>query len=173
MAVFTDANITDMTTDVIVVPVPARIKNKNKEKLPEVAKEVFEKYKLSYERYKEFSRDKDDFSNGQIVVCRDASFEGINIEDPSTPVEEILNRIENHSRLILILPTSKTDQDEVDGSVYMSCFRAFRLLLENPEVKENVKSISIPEFDTLRSVIDKVEEIFSDIELEVFVCLRK
>lgn len=171
MATFTNHKISDMTTDVIVAPVPARVKKKNKENLFDVTRELFDKYKLSYERYKEFSREKEPFSNGQIAVCRDANFSDLSIDDPETPIEKIVDRIENNSRFILLLPVSKTDQHDPEESIYLACFRSFRLLLDNEEVKEHVKSVSIPNFPGFRLVLDKVEEIFSDLDIEIFVCL--
>jgi hypothetical protein len=157
----------------IAIPVPARIRNK-KSKNPhlEVSQNLLKKYKLSAERYKEISSKKEEFDNGEIHIVRDADFGNLDLANSETSTDEIIKRIENHGRLIIFLPIKTREDKDITNYVYLSALRALaKLILSNPELIEQFKIINIPVFPTLTESIPKIEEVFKEIDIEIFVCL--
>jgi len=157
----------------IVIPVPARIRNKKaKEVHLEISKNLLKKYKLSAERYKEISTLKEDFDNGEINIVKDADFGNVDLENAATETSEIINRIENYGRLIVFLPIKTREDKNINDYVYLSAFRALaKLIASNSEVAEQFKIMNIPAFPTLMDSIAKIEEIFKETDMEIFVCL--
>lgn len=157
----------------IVIPVPARVRNKRYKKIhTEESKTLLSLYKLSNERYKEMSGNKEEFQHGEVHIVRDADFGSLQIEDPNTKVEDIIDRIENHGRTIVLLPIKTREDKEINPHIYLSSLRALaNFIKENEEVLENFKIINIPSFETFQEHISKVEEIFNEINVEIFVCL--
>jgi hypothetical protein len=160
-------------SDAIAIPVPARIRNKKRQynHLP-ITEILFKSFKMSGERYSEIAQQKSEFDNGEINIIRDANFGKININDPNVKTEEIINRIENHSRLIVLLPIKTREDKEINPYVYLSSLRALASLISSDEeVLKQFMVFNLPIFPTLTESIPKIEEIFKDINIEIFVCL--
>jgi hypothetical protein len=159
--------------DAVAIPIPARLRNKRKEyrQLP-VTELLFNSFKMSAERYKELSSQKTEFDNGEISIIRDANFGEININDPNIKAEEIISRIENHSTLVVLLPIKTREDKEINSYVYLSSLRSLaQLITSDKEVLTQFKVFNLPIFPTLMDSISKIEEIFKDIDIEIFICL--
>lgn len=80
-------NMFNVDADAYVVPVPARVRNDiNKTNFLDVTKDAFNRYKVSFERYKEISAEKEPYDNGEVYLVRDADFGSLDIEDPNVDV---------------------------------------------------------------------------------------
>lgn len=166
------ADVFSVQADVIIVPVPARIKKGKVDKaLYLQSKEVLNRFKTSKDRYSSFCKDSSEFYKGQIEIYRDADFFSINVQDTSTPVEEVIRRLEEESKLIVILPTKETEVDSESEDVYMSGLRTLQILLLDEEMRSQCKRIAMINFPSLNESIEKVKQLFySDEDLEIFIC---
>jgi hypothetical protein len=168
-------NPNDGYPNAIVIPVPARVRNKKiKDIHLESSKELLNRYKLSANRYKEISSQKDEWDNGEINIVKDADFGDVNVEDEATDVNAIIKRIETYSRLIIFLPIKTREDKEINPYIYLSGLRALeKLISSNEDFIKEFKVINIPVFPTLMDSIPKIEEIFKqiDISINMFVCL--
>jgi len=168
------SNMFDVSSDAYVIPVPARVRKKLQDStLLEITNEAFERYKLSFERYKEISETKDPYDNGEIYIVRDADFNGMDIQDPNVDVQEVIKIIENESSLVVLLPIKTREDKEISEQVYLSSLRSlYNLISSDEEVKNQISSMSIPAFPGILDQLSKIEDIFEEIEgLEVFICL--
>jgi hypothetical protein len=167
------ASPTEGFADAIAIPVPARIRNKKRQynHLP-ITEILFKNFKMSGERYIDIASQKAEFDNGEINIIRDANFGKININDPNVKTDEIINRIENHSKLIVLLPIKTREDKEINPYVYLSSLRALATLIaSDEEVLSQFRVFNLPIFPTLSESISKIEEIFKEIDIEIFVCL--
>lgn len=155
----------------IAFPVPARIRKKKHKPHLVFVEKAFEKYKLSLERYKEISAQQKEFENGEVYVLRDVNLENWDIQDPEVKPEEIVNTIEKDSKLIVFLPTKTREDKEYSPHVYLSSMRALAQLLENnQEVIEQFSVFSMPIFPTLFDNVEKIKQIFENIDIEIVIC---
>jgi len=71
-----------------------------------------------------------------------------------------------------VLPIKTREDKEINPYVYLSSLRALaKLISSDEEVLNQFKIFNIPIFPTLTESIPKIEEIFKDIDMEIFVCL--
>lgn len=168
---FIEEDVFYVNPDAIILPVPARVKSKKVDKflLPQV-NEIFSKLSVSKDRYVHFSREASDFYNGQIELYRDADFFSINVQDESIPVDEIVRRIEEQSKIIVILPIKSNEHSEESELIYMSGLRTLQILLTDEELKTQCRTLSIVNFPGLSESIEKVKELFCEADLEIFIC---
>jgi hypothetical protein len=157
----------------LAIPVPARIREKKKlHKHLSITDSLLEKFKITSERYKEMSTQKSEFDNGEISIVRDANFGNININDPETKPEQIISIIENNSLLNVLLPIKTREDKEINPYIYLSSLRSLaKLISSDEEVFNQFKVFNLPVFPTLLDSISKIEEIFKEIDIEIFVCL--
>lgn len=164
-------SILNVQSDGILLPLPARIRKlKMEESIKSSVLEVLKSFAVSFERYKEFSKLSEEFDKGQIEIYRDANFSGLNIEDVSVPVDDILDRIENQSKLIIILPIKTREDKPVNEGVYLSSLRTLSVLLKDHDFSSQLKSVSIPSFPSLLENLEKVKEIFKEDDFKLFIC---
>lgn len=159
--------------DAIAIPIPARVRGKkNSYKHLPITENLFKNFKMTAERYKEISSQKTEFDNGEISIVRDANFGNVNINDPETKPEEIISIIENSSVLTVLLPIKTRQDKEINPYVYLSSLRSLaKLITTDEEVLNQFKTFNLPIFPTLMDSVAKIEEIFKEIDIEIFICL--
>lgn len=165
------SNVYKTLSDVIVVPIPARVRKKSA-RLNVNLQEFLKKYKLSGERFKEIVSQKEEFNNGEIYVIRDVNLEGFDIENPDVKAEEILEKIEKDSVLVVFLPIKTREDKSINEYVYMSSLRALAQFIQtDEEVKSQFDTISIMNFEGLVDSIPKLKEVFKEVHSKIFICL--
>lgn len=159
-------------SDALVAPVPARIRNKKSKNLfIPATKKLFEKYQVAHEKYKEISQQSDSYSNGEVYILRDVDFKGLDIQNPEVDVKLVVEKMENDSKLIVLLPIKTREDKNIQDHVYLSSLRALaNLLRNNEEVREQFQTIYIPDFPGISQSMEKVNEIFHDLDINIFVC---
>lgn len=160
-------------SNALMVPVPARIRSKKYRSplLPEV-KKLFKSYQVANERYKEISQQNDSYDNGEVYIVRDVDFKELDIQNPDTDVNLIIEKMEHESKLIVFLPIKTREDKSIQDHIYLSSLRAFaNLLKNNDEVKEQFKTIHILDFPGFSNSLEKVNEIFNELDINIFVCV--
>ena len=158
----------------LIFPVPGRIRGKGfDEYLIPAVKESFKLFNNSKEKYMEASSNKAHLSPGEIHIFRDVNLHALDIQNQDKPVENIIEEMQENSVLIVFLPIKTREDKSIAPHVYLSSFRALANLIKNndEEVLEQFSTMAIPEFPGIIDSLEKVNEIFRDIDTEIFVCV--
>lgn len=159
-------------SNAIILPVPARSKKGAKVNHINQVEFMLSRYSVAKQRFKEFSTQSKDFSPGEIYLFRDVNLSSIDIMDTNTPSEEISKYLEKNSKVIVLIPTKTREDKEITEHVIMGGFRAlYNLIKSDQEILDQLKTVSIPYFNELDDLLEKITNLYDDVDVELFICL--